>query len=174
LGAVRAGARPLVTASPDASAIRSHLDLDLFGILGTTGGESRTALGANALVFGQLLGVIDDWQVAVVPPGRAGAIFLLAPLARCGGIPIIILAFKVIRAIPGRRFFALATEKLILKLSVLAAKIFNLGFEVLSPMYGPSVLSLPISDLLPQFEILTLQFGNFLAQLKKFAAKLPY
>jgi len=47
--------------SRDASAIRPHLDLDLFGILGVTGREGRTALGANALVFGQLAGVIDDW-----------------------------------------------------------------------------------------------------------------
>ena len=86
----------------------------------------------------------------------------------------ITLAFKVIRAIPGRRFFALATEELILELSVLTAKIFNLGFEVLGPMHGPSVLSLPIPDLLPQFEILTPQIGNFLAQFEHFATKLPH
>jgi hypothetical protein len=58
-GTVRACAHPLVTAAPDASAIRSHLDVDLFGILGITGGECRTALGANALVFGQLTRMID-------------------------------------------------------------------------------------------------------------------
>ena len=119
------------------------------------------------MVFGQLAEILDDWQVAVVPPLRTGPILPLAPLARRGGVPIVILAFKVIRAIPGRRFFALATEELILELAVLTAKIFNLGFEVLGPMHGPGVLSLPISDLLPQFEILTPQVGNFLAQLEQ-------
>ena len=88
--------------------------------------------------------------------------------------PIFTLAFEVIRAIPGRRFFALSTEELILELAILTAKIFDLGFEVLGPMHGPSVLSLPISDLLPQFEVLTPQIGDFLAQLGNFATKLPH
>ena len=80
----------------------------------------------------------------------------------------------MIRAILGRRFFALATEELILELPVLTAKIFNLGFQVLGAMHGPSVLGFPIPDLLPQFGVLTPQFGDFLAQLKNFATKLPH
>jgi hypothetical protein len=112
--------------------------------------------------------------VAVVPPFWTGPILPLAPLARRGGFPFIIFAFKVIRAIAGRRFFAPATEELILELSVLTAKIFNLGFEVLGPMHGPRVLSFPIPDLLPEFEILTPQVGDFLAQLGNFRTKLPY
>ena len=63
---------------------------------------------------------------------------------------------------------------MILELSVLTAKIFNLGFEVLGPMHGPRVLSFPIPNLLPQFIVLTPQFGNFLAQLKNFVTKLPH
>jgi hypothetical protein len=69
----------------------------------------------------------------------------------------------------GGRFLTLATEELILELSVLTPKMFNLGFEVLRPMYRPSVLSSPISNLLPQLGVLTPQFANFLAQLKNFA-----
>ena len=84
------------------------------------------------------------------------------------------LAFEVIRAILGRSFFALSTEELILELAVLTAKLFDLGFELLGPMHGPSVLSLPIPDLLPQFGVLTPQFGDFLAQLENFATKLPH
>ena len=164
---VRAGARPLVTSSPDPSAIRPNFDLDLFGILGVAGREGRTALRAHTLVFGQLAEIFDDGQVAVVPPLRTGPILPLASLARRGGVLIITLAFKVIRAIPGRRFFALSTEELILELAVLTAKLFDLGFEVLGPMHGPSVLSLPIPDLLPQFEILTPQIGDFLAQFEQ-------
>ena len=149
---VRAGARPLITSPSDASAIGSNLDLDLFGILGVAGRERRAALRAHTLVFGQLAEILDHGQVAVVSPFRTGPILLLAPLAWRGVTPIFTLAFEVIRAIPGRGFFALASEQLILELSVLTAKIFNLGFEVLGPMHGPSVLSFPIPDLLPQFE----------------------
>ena len=109
--------------------------------------------------------------MAVVPPFWTGPILPLAPLAGRGGFPFITLAFKVIRAIAGRRFFALATEELILEFSVLTAKIFNLGFEVLGPMHGPSVLSFPIPDLLPQFEILTPQIGDFLAQFEQLRDK---
>ena len=39
-------------------------------------------------------------------------------------------------------------------------------------MHSPGVLSLPISDLLPQFEILTSQAADFLTQLSNFAPKL--
>jgi hypothetical protein len=56
-----------------------------------------------------------------------------------------------------------------LELSVLTTKMFNLGFEVLRPMYRPSGLSFPISNLPTQLGILTPQFANFLAQLKNFA-----
>ena len=90
------------------------------------------------------------------------------------GVLIVILAFEVIGAIPGRSFFALATEELVLELAVLAAKLFDLGFEVLGPMHGPSVHGLPVSDLLPQFGVFAPQVGNFLAQLEDFATKLPH
>jgi hypothetical protein len=92
----------------------------------------------------------------------------LAPLEGRNEVPIVILAFKVVRAILGGRFLTLTTEELILELSVLTPKMFNLGFEVLRPMYRPSVLSFPISNLLPQLGVLTPQFANFLAQLKNF------
>ena len=77
----------------------------------------------------------------------------------------------MIRAILGRRFLALSTEELILELAVLAAKMLDLGFEVLGPMHGPSVLSLPIPDLLPQFGVLTPQIGDFLAQFEQLRDK---
>ncbi len=126
------------------------------------------------MVLGQFAGILDNWQVAVVAPLRAGPILPLAPLARGGGLPIILLAFQVIGTILGRRFFTLSTEELILELAVLPAKLFDLGFELLGPMHRPSVHGLPISHLLPQFGILAPQFGDFLAKLKDFAPKLPH
>ena len=41
-------------------------------------------------------------------------------------------------------------------------------------MHGSSVLSFPIPDLSPQFEILTLQIGDFLTQFEHFATTLPH
>jgi hypothetical protein len=94
--------------------------------------------------------------MAVVPPWRTRPILPLASLARRGGLPIVILTFEVIRAISGRRFFALSTEELVLELAIFTAKMFDLGFEMLGPMHGSGVLSLPISDLLPEYGVLTL------------------
>ena len=81
---------------------------------------------------------------------------------------------------------SLSTEELILELAILPAKLFDLGFELLGPMHGPSVHGLPISHLLPQFGILapqfgilaavrhSAQFGDLLAKLKDFVPKLPH
>src|SRR5258706_9400154 len=77
--AIGAATGPLVTSPPEASAIRSDLDLDLFRILGVAGRQRRAAAGANPLLHGQLANVLDDGQVAVVPPDRAGPIPPLSP-----------------------------------------------------------------------------------------------
>jgi hypothetical protein len=112
--------------------------------------------------------------MAVISPWRTGPTLPLASLGRYGKLLIVVLAFEVVRAILGRRFFALSTEELILELAILTEELFDLGFEVLGPMHRPSVLSLPISDLLPQFEILTPQVCDFPTQLANFRPKLPY
>jgi hypothetical protein len=52
-------------------------------------------------------------------------------------------------------------------------KLLDLGFEVLGPMHGSGVLSLPISGLWSQLEIFTPHAGDFLTQLGNFALKLP-
>ena len=85
-----------------------------------------------------------------------------------------VFAFETIGAVLGRSGFALSTEELILELAVLAAKLLDLGFELLGPMHGPSVHRLPVPDLLPQFGVLAPQFVDFLAQFEDFATKLPH
>ena len=129
--------------------------------------------GQTRCGFGQLAEFLDHGQVAVVPPCRTGPILPLAPLGRRGRCRII-FAFETIRAVLGRSGFALSTEELILELAVLSAKLFDLGFESLGPLHGPSVHPLPIPGLLPQFGVLTPQFVDFLAQVEDFATKLPH
>src|SRR6516162_6800222 len=172
-GTVGAGARAAVASSPDQASIRPHLDLDLFGILRVTGGQKRTAAGANSLVLGQLAEFLNDRQMAVITPWRARSILPLASFPCCGKLLLVIFAFEVIRAIPGRGFLALSTEELVLEPAIFTAKLLDLGFKVLGTMDGPSMLSLPISSLLPQLEILTPQVGDFLSQLSNFAPQLP-
>ena len=74
----------------------------------------------------------------------------------------------------GGRGLALSTEELILELAVLAAELLDLSSELLGPMHGPSMLSLPIPDLLPQFGILAPHAGDFLAQFDHFATKVSH
>lgn len=60
-----------------------------------------------------------------------------------------------------------------MELAVLAAQLLNFGLKWLGTMNGPSVLNHPIADLLPQSQILTPQFMDFLAQFENFTTKLP-
>ena len=69
---------------------------------------------------------------------------------------------------------ALSTEELILKFAVLAAKLLDLGFELLGTMHGPSMLGLPVPDLLPQFGVLASEIGDFVAQFNHFATQMPH
>ena len=110
--------------------------------------------------------------MAVIPPFGPGPIVPLAPLPRRRW-GLILFTFEVILAILRRSRFALSTEELTLKLAVLAAELLDFGLELLGTMNGPSVLSLPIPDLLPQFGVLAPKIGDFLAQFENFTTKLP-
>jgi hypothetical protein len=168
------GAGPLITSPPNPPPIGPEIDLDLFGILGVAGRQRRPAPGANALVLGQFAEILDDWEMTIVPPSWAAITGLLPPLPRGGGVLIAILAFKVIGAILGRRLLALATEELILELAILAAELFDFGFEFPLAFDRPRVHRLPIADLLAEIEVVESQSYDFLAEFANFATKLEH
>jgi hypothetical protein len=169
--AVGAGAGPLVASPSDQSAVGPDLDLDLFGILGVAGRESRAALRAYALLFGRLAEFLDHGQVAVVAPCGTGSIRPLTPLGRHGRSSIV-FPFEAIGPVPGRSRFALPTEELILELAVLASKLLDIGLELLGPVDGPSMLGLPIPGLLPRFGVVPAEIVDLLAQVGHFATEL--
>jgi hypothetical protein len=111
--------------------------------------------------------ILDDRQVTVVPPSRTGPILPLTPLGRRRRSRIG-FAFEMIRTVLDRGGLAFSTEELILEFAVLAAKLLDLGFELLGPMHSPSMLRLPVPGLLPQFGVLAPQVGDFLAQFAHF------
>jgi hypothetical protein len=80
----------------------------------------------------------------------------------------------MIRAVLDRGGLALPAEELILELAVLTPKLLDLGFELLGPMHRPSMLRLPVPDLLPQLGVLAPQVGDFLAQFDHLATQLPH
>ena len=98
--------------------------------------------------MGQHAEVLDHGQMAVVPPFRPRLILPLTLLPRRGSSPIL-FTFEMILTVLRRSRFALSTEELILELAILTAQLLDFGFELLGTMNGPSVLSLPVPDLLP-------------------------
>ena len=118
-------------------------------------GRSRAAVRANALVLGQLAELIDDWQVAVVPPWRTGAILLLAPLRRWreSDLP----RHQGDSSDPGSKIFHSCDRTVGLGACGFRREDFQPRLRGARLAARPSVQSLPISDLLPQFEILTPQ-----------------
>jgi hypothetical protein len=83
--------------------------------------RSSRAGRANTLVSGQLARILDDRQVAAIPPWRPRPIVPLAPLEQSAKPPVVNFAYAVIRAILARRFLALSTEELISEPAILTA-----------------------------------------------------
>jgi hypothetical protein len=79
----------------------------------------------------------------------------------------------MIRPILSRSGLGLSTEELIPEFAVLAAKLLEIGFKPLGALDSPSMLSLPIADLLSEFGVLTSEIGHFEAQAAHFTTELP-
>jgi hypothetical protein len=109
-------------------------------------------------------------MAVVTPAGTRLASTLATPAwTRCR---VIVLPLQPIRAIARRGVFALLAKQTCLQLTVLAAKLFHFGFQLLDTFRGPSVLGFPVARLLTQFEVLAPQLGVFSTQFGVFTPQL--
>jgi hypothetical protein len=76
--------------------------------------------------------------MAVIPPFGPWPIVALAPFFGRGW-RLILFTFEVVFAVPRGSRFAFSAEELLLKLAVLAAELFDLGFKLLNTLSGPGV-----------------------------------
>jgi hypothetical protein len=83
------------------------------------------------------------------------------PWLRCW---VLVLTIQLIRTIARRCVFALLAIQPRLQLPILATQLVDFGFQLGHPCHRPGMLRFPIARPLTQFEILTPQFNDFLAE----------
>jgi len=111
--------------------------------------------------------------MAVIPSLGAGVLWLLAPFPR--RFPGAVLGIvQVIRAIAPRRGFGASPEKVGFELAFFTFELLDFLFQLGDAMQGIAMTTFPISDLLAEFEVLTLKTLDFRAQLRDFLAQDPY
>ena len=92
---------------------------------------------------------------------------LLAPVP-LGALGVVLGILQVIGAILPRLGFGTSPEEIGLELAFFAFKLFDLLLQRGDAAEGIAMTRLPISDLLPEFEILALEAMDFGAQLADF------
>lgn len=122
-----------------------------------------TAVGADTLLVGQCDEFLTDRKGGIIPPLRSGIPRLLAPFP-LGLLGVVLGIVQVIGAIAQRRGLGASTEEVGLELSLLTSELFDLVFQLADAGHGITMATLPIAGLLTQFEILTLQVIDPVAQ----------
>jgi hypothetical protein len=112
--------------------------------------------------------------VGVIPSLGTGPVLPLTALGWLGRGLILVFAIEVIGAVSRRIPLALSTEELVLELAILAAELFDFGFEFPLALDGPRVHRLPVPELLAKIEVLAPQVDDFLAELANLATKLTH
>ena len=122
-----------------------------------------TAVGADTLLGGQCDEFLTDREGGIIPPLRSGISRLLAPLPS-GSLRVVLGVVQVIGTILQRSGLGTSTEEIGLELAFLTSELFDLVFQLADAGHGITMATLPIAGLLTQFEILTLQVIDPVAQ----------
>ena len=110
--------------------------------------------------------------MGVIPSLGAGVPWLLAPFPlRFSGVVLGII--QVIRAIAPRRGFGASPEKVGFELAFVTFKLLDFLFQLGDALQGIAMANFPISSLLAEFEVLTLETLDFGAELRDLLAQLP-
>ena len=168
-----AGAGALVTPPMNHPTVGTHLDLDLLRIFrAATGKKGIAAPRTDALLGGQFGEGFTNRQVGIIPSLGTGVPRLLAPfpLRFLGDVFGIV---QVVRAIAPRRRFGATPEKVGFELAFFTFELFDFLFQLGDALQGIAMATLPISDLLAEFEVLTLETLDLGAEVRDFLAQGP-
>src|SRR5262249_40601972 len=143
------------------AAIDHEVDLQLLRVFRAAGDQRQAALRTEAFGFRQFDGFLADGQVAVVPAlgTRPAALVTAGP-----GWRRLDWVVQLIRAILARLLLRGASELLGSELAVLPAQLIDFLFQLSQAPAGLGVHGLPVAGLLPQFQILPAQPGDFRTQ----------
>ena len=167
-----AGAGPLVPPPTNHAAVGTHLDLDLLGVFGVTSETQRlAAIGADTLLGRKFDEFLTDRQTGIISPLGSGVLRLLAPFP-LGLLGVVLGIIQVIGAIVQRLGFGASSEEIGLELPFFTFELFDfLAPTAAMRSQGIAMATLPISDLLAEFEVLALQALDFGAQLEHFPVR---
>ena len=152
-----AGAGPLVAPPMNHPAVGTHLDLDLLRIFRVaTGKQGSAATGTDTLLGRQFEELLTNRQMGVIPSLGSGVLRLLAPFPlRFPGVVLGII--QVIGAIAPSRGLGASPEEIGLELAFFTFELFDFLLQLGDAVQGIAMATLPISDLLAEFEVLALQ-----------------
>ena len=129
-----------------------------------------TAIRAGTLLGGQIDEFLPDRQPGIIAPLGSVVLRLLTPIP-LGLLGVVLGIVQVIGAILQRLGFKASSEKIGLELPLFTFESLDFLLECGDAFQGIAMATLPISDLLAEFEILALQALDFGAQLDHFPAQ---
>ena len=119
-----------------------------------------TAIRADTLLGGKFEEFLADRQLGIIAPLGSVVLRLLAPFP-LGMLGVVLGIVKMIGAIVERLGFRASSEKIGLELPLFTFELFDFLLECGDAEQGIAITTLPISDLLAEFEILALQALDF-------------
>jgi hypothetical protein len=142
----------------------------LFGVLGVTAGEQRpAAAGAEALLRRRLAEFLAGRQSGIIAAFGSGVLWLLAAIPP-RSLGAVLRVIEVVGALVARPGFGAPSEEIGLELPLFSFELVNFLFQGGDAAQGIAMATLPISDLLAQFEVLAAQALDLGAQLGHFLA----
>ena len=111
--------------------------------------------------------------MGIIPPLGAGVLRLLTPFP-LRFLGVVLGVVQVIRAIAPRRGFRATPEKVGFELAFFTFELLDFSFQLGDALQGIAMATFPISDLLAEPEVLTLETLDLGAQLRDFLAQGPY
>ena len=122
------------------------------------------------MLGGKIDEFLTDRQLGIIAPLGSVVLRLLTPIP-LGLLGVVLGIVQVIGAIVERLGFRASSEKIGLELPLFTFELLDFLLECGDAFQGIAMATLPISDLLAEFEILALQALDFGAQLDHFPAR---